>query len=58
MARLDWNPADLNRVDPFCMCCGRPAIATPQNQGYSECCNDRITTDPAEHPDVVDPDGR
>jgi hypothetical protein len=35
----------------FCMCCGRAASMSNSDEGYSHCCNDRITSDPQEHPD-------
>jgi hypothetical protein len=35
----------------FCMTCGRDADPRTSDEGYSQCCNDRITQEPAEHPD-------
>ena len=32
-------------MDGTCGTCGRDAIATPENEGYSDCCNDRIEYD-------------
>ena len=26
----------------YCGCCGQPATGTRENEGYSDCCNDRI----------------
>lgn len=38
----------------FCMCCGRTADLQDSDEGYSRCCNDRISDDPFEHPNHPD----
>ncbi|MGH7164044.1 MAG: hypothetical protein ACREIS_00795 [Nitrospiraceae bacterium] len=37
---------------PRCGTCLRPAAVTPENEGYSHCCNDRIE-DPREYMKLV-----
>jgi hypothetical protein len=41
----NWDrPAFISNGPPPTVCgtCRQPAVRTPGNQGYSECCNDRI----------------